>query len=98
LGRKNVWQNQHGARRRKARRHGHLYYQGRAGKPDYETARAWFERAAGLGNVSAMLGLGFLYEKGHGVAKDSDQARRWYQKAMADAGNESLKASRTSLR
>jgi TPR repeat protein len=45
-----------------------------------------------------MLGLGFLYEKGHGVAKDSDQARRWYQKAMADAGNESLKASRTSLR
>lgn len=77
---------------------GYLYCQGRAGTPDYDMARSWFEKAAGLGNVSAMLGLGVLYELGRGVKKDSDEAHKWYQKATADAGNESLRTSRTSLR
>ncbi len=48
---------------------------------DYRRAIALWEKAAGLGNVKAMVGLGGLYYRGAGVAKSHQEAEYWYKKA-----------------
>jgi TPR repeat protein len=78
---------------------GYFCYQGRAGNPDYDLARSWFEKAVDHGSISAMFGLGLLNERGQGFAKkDPVEARKWYEKAAKEAGNDSLKISRSSFR
>ncbi|KAI9136190.1 hypothetical protein BKA69DRAFT_1105614 [Paraphysoderma sedebokerense] len=44
----------------------------------YRNGYDWFEKAAELGNASAMNNLGFLYQNGWGVSK----AKRWYEKVL----------------
>ena len=44
-----------------------------------------YRKAAGAGNVVAMVNLGNMLERGRGTPKDLAEASRWYQKA-ADAG------------
>jgi TPR repeat protein len=47
----------------------------------------WYQKAAGVGNGTAMYNIGVLWEGGLGVAQDRNQAIDWYRKAAA-AGNE----------
>jgi TPR repeat protein len=49
---------------------------------DYEKARAFYEKAAGLGYASAQTSLGVLYENGRGgLPKDDREAARLYKLA-----------------
>jgi TPR repeat protein len=55
----------------------------------------WFQKAADLGDDSAMNGLGECYRDGVGVKKNLPEAVKWFRKSAA-AGNaaarENLKA------
>lgn len=57
------------------------------GYEDMNTAFAWYQKAADLGDDYAMYRIGLLYEKGKGVTIDYKTALEWYQKA-ADLENE----------
>lgn len=48
---------------------------------DYANAKAFFERAVNLGNITALANLGYLYEQGKGVEKDLALAEKNYKKA-----------------
>ncbi len=47
----------------------------------YENAKAWFEKAAKLGNPDAFYNVGLLYENGLGVQKNIAEAVKWYEQA-----------------
>lgn len=47
----------------------------------FEEALQWYQRAAELGNASAMRNVGLLYETGQGTQKDLAKAAEWYRKA-----------------
>jgi hypothetical protein len=49
-------------------------------------ALRWFKKAAGTGDMTAMLHLGACYDVGIGVAEDDEMAVSWYRKA-ADKGS-----------
>jgi len=63
-----------------------MYQSGNGVTQDYHQAMAWFQKAAALGDSSAMLGIGLLYENGHGVPRDLTKARIWLEKS-AKLGN-----------
>ena len=69
---------------------GDRYYFGVNASKDNAKAREWYEKAADMGSVEAMVSLGVLYANGQGVAQDYAKAREWYQKA-ADKGDASAK-------
>ena len=48
---------------------------------DYAKAMEWYEKAADLGNATAMDNIGWLYENGLGVERDLSKAQEWYDKA-----------------
>jgi len=66
---------------------GDAYHQGLYGlvKSDKKAAKI-FKRAVELGDVDAMINLGFLYENGSGVKLDKKKAERLYR-AAADRGD-----------
>ena len=47
---------------------------------DYGKAKLWFERAAALGNPSAMNNLSMMYAVGDGVPKDTQLSEEWFKK------------------
>ncbi len=53
---------------------------------DYAKAKEWYEKAAELGNVTAIENIGLMYEDGKGVEQDYAKAMEWYMKA-SDAGS-----------
>lgn len=53
---------------------GDLYLKGIDGDPDYDEARAWYQRAAQQDFSPASMRLSYLYEKGLGVPRDRDRA------------------------
>ncbi len=57
---------------------GEIYIKSPPGKPRYDLAAKWFERAAKQGHKRAQLNLGYLYEHGFGVPTDMDKAADWY--------------------
>ena len=65
---------------------GNVYYNGRGVEQDYAKALEWYEKAADLGNSSAMNQIGNLYGHGLGVELDYAQALEWLEKS-ADLGN-----------
>jgi uncharacterized protein len=76
---------------------GMLHAYGLGVTKDYAQARNWYEKAAALGDLPAMVFLGGLYEDGHGVSIDRDQACQWCQKAI-NGGYEPAKEKRRNLR
>ncbi|EGB11410.1 hypothetical protein AURANDRAFT_52540 [Aureococcus anophagefferens] len=66
---------------------GDAYCEGRYGlvKSDKKAAKIW-KRAVELGNVEAMVRLGYSYETGSGVKLDKKKAERLYR-AAADRGH-----------
>lgn len=62
---------------------GYNYYTGTNGFPlNYNKALECFQKAAELGNSSAMSYLGFMYQYGQNVIQDSRVAADWYYKAI----------------
>ena len=60
---------------------GKFYHDGDGVPQNFARARSLYERAAGQGNVEAMINLGYMYYVGQGVAQDYDIARDWYIRA-----------------
>lgn len=52
----------------------------------YKESIELYKKAAGKGNTTAMINLGFMYEKGKGLPQDYTEALQWFTKA-ANAGN-----------
>lgn len=52
----------------------------------YEEAVKWYRKAADLGHLDAMYGLGLCYANGRGTALSHEEAVSWYRRA-ADRGN-----------
>ena len=70
-----------------------IYEYGKYGvKVDVVVAAEWFQRAAGLGHVEAMVELGLCYELGCGVEQSDEEALDWYTKA-ANLGHATAKFS-----
>ena len=65
---------------------GKQYYNGDGVVCDYAKAYEYYQKAAYLGNVNAMMAIGDLYFDGDGVEQDELKAKEWYLKA-ADLGN-----------
>ena len=65
-----------------------LYYRdGKMGlRVDLRRAASYYERAAALGHLGAMVDLGIACEGGRGVPRDAAAAAGWYRKA-ADGGH-----------
>jgi hypothetical protein len=62
------------------------YYFGEGVKQDYATAIKYYEKAAELGNSTAMYNLGIIYANGQGVKQDYATTIKYYEKA-AELGN-----------
>lgn len=61
---------------------GVMYLMGKGTAMDEAKGKQYLEKAAGLGNVDAMLMLAKIYQEGNGLtAKDMEHAVIWYQKA-----------------
>jgi hypothetical protein len=60
---------------------GEMFEQGLGTTPDYETAVAWYRKAAEQGDERAQMNLGSMYERGLGVKQDELEALNWYRKA-----------------
>ena len=58
-----------------------MYAEGNGVPRSYEAAKQWYEKAAELGNSTAMKNLGWMYKKGNGVPQSYEAAERWYEKA-----------------
>lgn len=60
---------------------GEIYMKSPPGKPRYDLAAKWFERAAQNGNKRAQVNLAYLYENGLGMQPDPEKALYWYSVA-----------------
>ena len=58
---------------------GVLYDNGQGVAQDYQSARAWFEKAAARGHASAQYHLGFMFEAGRGVPHSDKQGPIGYR-------------------
>jgi uncharacterized caspase-like protein len=67
---------------------GEIYEKGFGIEPDYETAAAWYQKAAAQGDARAKLNLGYLYEKGLGVKQDLKKALLLYREASGLSGTD----------
>jgi len=72
---------------------GRLYYEGylSSGKPDYENALDWFDRARDNGSSIATRNLGDMYLNGQGVEKDIELAATYYSEAAEKGDPEANK-------
>ena len=60
---------------------GCMYRAGQGGEGvNYPKAKEWFERAAKLGDASAMNNLSMMYAVGDGVPKDQALSEEWFKK------------------
>lgn len=57
----------------------------------HATSALWYMKAAGNGEVQAMLALGDMYVRGDGVPKDYDKAREFFRKAAAKGNSHAQK-------
>ena len=69
---------------------GVCYFKGDGVPKNEETAVAWFQKSADLGNATAMYNLGLCYANGTGVPRDEMKAIRWERKA-AELGDTDAK-------
>ncbi len=61
---------------------GHAYQFAEVGdRPDYEEAFRWYEKAAKMGHVEAMISMGDALMVGRGCKMDRVTASSWYQEA-----------------
>ena len=60
---------------------GRMSFFGHGTKQSYTDARVQFEKAAALGDPSAIKNLGFMFHTGRGVKADVQQAISYYKKA-----------------
>ena len=60
---------------------GTLYYYGRTGKPDYEKAMMYCNKAAEAGSVNALVRMSDMYKNGYGVKRNPEEAVRMLEKA-----------------
>jgi len=68
---------------------GCLYREGKGGEGvNYGKAKIWFERAAALGDPSAMNNLSMMYAAGDGVPKDPAASEEWFKKYEKAAGRQ----------
>lgn len=72
---------------------GEMFEQGLGTAPDYETAVAWYRKAAEQGYDRAQMNLGSMYERGLGVEQDEVEALNWYRKATGMGSDELVSAS-----
>ena len=72
---------------------GEMFEQGLGTSPDYETAVAWYRKAAEQGYERAQMNLGAMYERGLGVEKDELEALNWYRKATGMGDDDLVLAS-----
>ena len=75
---------------------GVMYNSGLGVPKSFETAVAWYRKAADQGNAFGQVNLGRMYESGRGVPKSFETAVAWYRKAAAQ-GNADAKAALTRL-
>lgn len=69
----------------------HTYLYGIAGiKRDYDTAFAWFTRAANNGCPQAMYHLGLANAKGYGTPVNPALALKWYQQSAAHGDEDAM--------
>ncbi len=61
-----------------------LYAEGIDGKPDYQTAAAWFRKAADYGIADSQYNLAILYARGIGVEQNLAEAYKWFALAARD--------------
>lgn len=71
---------------------GRLFENGYGLSQSYESAAAWYRKAADQGHAEAQCALGDLYRDGRGVAQDSKEAAKWYQMA-ASQGHHAAQAN-----
>ena len=67
-----------------ARQLGALAYDGRFSEtcePDYAEAVAWYERAAGGGDIQAIINLGYCHQYGRSIPRSMDKAFACYLRA-----------------
>ena len=60
---------------------GQIFERGLGLAPDYESAAAWYQRAAEQEHGPSQVSLGHLYEEGLGVEADEVAALNWYRRA-----------------
>lgn len=58
-----------------------LYQDGNGVEQDYAKAIEWYEKAAELGNATALNNIGYMYQYGEGVDSDYEKALEYYDKA-----------------
>lgn len=56
-------------------------YKGTFSEPDYEKARAWFQRGAALRNINSMMYLGLINRDGLGTEPNPQKAYFWFSLA-----------------
>ena len=54
------------------------YLKGSFGKPDFQKAKAWFEKGARLRNINSMVYLGIIHRDGLGTKSDPTEAYFWF--------------------
>jgi len=72
---------------------GEMFEQGLGTMPDYQTAVAWYRKAAEQGFERAQMNLGSMYERGLGVEQDDVEALNWYRRATGMADDELILSS-----
>ena len=64
-----------------------MYQNGLGVETDYAKALEWYEKAAEMGDATAMYNIANIYENGLGVDQDAEKAAEWYAKAEEAAEN-----------
>ena len=54
------------------------YLKGSFGNPDFQKAKAWFEKGAGLRNINSMVYLGIIHRDALGTKPDPAEAYFWF--------------------
>lgn len=63
---------------------GRLYLRGKGVDPDYQVARAWFEKGTEYQHSSSYLELAYIYFQGLGVDRDPNRALKYVELAGDD--------------
>jgi hypothetical protein len=65
---------------------GNLYFSTK----DFDTARAWYEKAAAQHNANGLAGLGLIYAYGYGVSPDTGKGLELLGQAAALGGRKAM--------
>jgi localization factor PodJL len=65
-----------------------LHAEGIDGKPDYNAASHWFQKAAVRGVADSQYNLGVLYARGIGVTQSLPEAYKWFMLAAQQGDQE----------